>query len=293
MNTKQVLYNALQVQLDTKKQAHEIYRETVTQPASHELITNIRTFITAFAPIDDSMELELSNRTLRIKTDNERYSSNIELILNTTWQGDKAGYWVDLEWGGGKHNLTGNNKLNHINILHSLVNNLEPISDKFINEWRYEWNKIWDADSAVQKEHTDLENALRTLASEIQSDHADAMKEIGFEIKTFKPQYSLDWNYDKNNNDKRVYNIKTEPHLIKMQYGRSQYDTTWIQGFKVLGKKGNKYNVEVYRDGFPTKTYDVLEKKFESFIEDATSWEYKQADKRKAEVEKNFEDRNK
>jgi hypothetical protein len=37
----------------------------------------------------------------------------------------------------------------------------------------------------------------------------------------------------------------------------------------------------------------VLEKKFESFIEDATSWEYKQADKRKAEVEKNFEDRNK
>ena len=119
------------------------------------------------------------------------------------------------------------------------------------------------------------------------------MKEIGFEIKTFKPQYSLDWDYDKNDNSKRIYNIKTDPHSIKIQYGRSQYDTCYISGFKVLSKKGNKYNVEVYRDGYPNRTYNVLEKKFESFIEDVASWEYKQADKRKAEVEKNFEDRNK
>lgn len=292
MNTKQVLYNALQVQLDIKKQAYEVYNETVTKPACHELITNIRSFITLIAPIDDSMEMDINNRAIRIKTDNDRYSSNIEIVLNTTWQGDKAGYWVELEWNSGSYNLTGkSDKLNHINILHSLANNLESISDKFINEWRNEWSKIWNADSVIQKEYTDLQNALNTLSNEIHCDSVDAMKEIGFEIKQFKPQYNLDWDYK--DNSERVYKIETSSKSIKIQYGRSQYDTTYINGFKVLGKKGNKYNIEAYREDYPDRKYDILEKKFESFIGEVASWEYKQADKRKAETEKSFEDRNK
>jgi len=294
MNTKQVLYNALQVQLDVKKQAYDVYNETVTKPACHELITNIRSFITSIAPIDDSMEMDLNNRTIRIKTDNDRYSSSIEVVLHTTWQNDKANYWVELEWNSGSYNLTGkSDKLNHINILHSLANNLESISDKFINEWRNEWSKIWDADHVVQKEYTDLQNALNTLSNEIHCDSVDAMKEIGFEVKQFKPQYSIDWEYDKNNNDERVYRINTDRKSIRVQYGRSQYDTTWVNGFKVLGKKGNKYNIEVYREGYPDVKYDVLEKKFEAFIDDVANWEYKQADKRKAEMEKSFAERTK
>ena len=291
MNTKQVLYNALKGQLDIKKQAYDVYNETTTIPACHELITNIRTFLTSIAPIDDSMEMDLNNRTLRIKTDNERYSSGIELILNTTWKGDKADYFVDLEWSSGSYNLVGKKeKINHLNILHSLASNLELINDKFINEWRSEWSRIWDADHVIQKEYTDLQNALNTLSSEIHNDSVDAMKEIGFEIKQFKPQYNLDWDYK--DNSERVYKIDTSTKSIKIQYGRSQYDTTYVEGFKVLGKKGNRYNVEVVRQGHRHQ-YDVLEKKFEAFIDDVANWEYKQADKYKADVEKRFEDRNK
>jgi hypothetical protein len=294
MNTKQVLYNALKGQLDIKKQTYDSYNETTTIPACHELITNIRSFISSIAPIDDSMEMDLNNRTLRIKTSNERYSNGIEIILHTTWQGDKAGYWVDLEWNSGSYNLTGkNDKLNHINILHSLANNLESINDKFINEWRNEWSRIWDADHVIQKEYTDLQNALNTLSSEIHNDSVDAMKEIGFEIKQFKPQYGLDWDYDENDDNKRIYKIETSTKSIKVQYGRSQYENTYINGFKVLGKKGNKYSVEIFREGYPDKKYDILEKKFESFIDEVASWEYKQADKRKEEAEKNFAERTK
>ncbi len=40
-------------------------------------------------------------------------------------------------------------------------------------------------------------------------------------------------------------------------------------------------------------TYDVLEKKFDSFVDDVANWENVQADKRKADTEKNFAERTK
>jgi hypothetical protein len=74
-----------------------------------------------------------------------------------------------------------------------------------------------------------------------------------------------------------------------MQYGRSQYETIYVSGFKVLGKKGNKYNVEVYREGSPTKTHDVLEKKFESFLNDVLHWENEAAEKNKTYTQQRFD----
>jgi hypothetical protein len=290
MNTKQVLYNALQVQLNAKKQAYEVYHETVTQPAFHELMTKIREYLTSIAPITDDIELELNNRTLRIKADENRYSSGIELIMVTT-QNQK---WVDVEWSSGSYNLTGKkNKEIYLYILHSLFINLKTIEDKFINDWKVKYDSIWNDDHNVQKEHTDLQYALNTLSNEIHYDTVNAMKEIGFEIKQFKPSHNLDWDYDKNNDGKRIYKINTSTKSINIQYGRSQYDTTYVNGFKVLGKKGNKYSVEIYREGYPDRKYEVLEKKFESFIDNVVNWEYKQADKYKQDAERNLAERSK
>jgi hypothetical protein len=103
----------------------------------------------------------------------------------------------------------------------------------------------------------------------------------------------LDWDYDETNNSKRIYKIVKSSKSIKVQYGRSQYENIYVNGFKVLGKKGNKYNIELYGCSTSNKTFNVLEKKFESFICDVANWEHKQADKRKTEVEKSFAERTK
>ena len=292
MNTKQILYNTLQVQLDAKKQAYDVYLETITQPAFHELITEIRKYITSIAPIDDSNELELGNRTLRIRL-NSGYSGHIELHINGTWNGDKHTPHLDLDWSGGGYNLVNkSDKLQYVNVLHSLANNLKPIEDIWLSDWKVKYDSIWDANNNVKKEYEELQSALNTLKREIQTDLAESMKQVGFEIKQFKQDHSLDWDYDSNNSSKRIYKIEIRTHLIQLQYGRSQYETRHVSGFKVLGKKGNKYNIEVNRDG-RMYTYDVLEKKFDSFIDDVVSWENVQADKRKVDAEKNFAERTK
>ena len=65
-----------------------------------------------------------------------------------------------------------------------------------------------------------------------------------------------------------------------------------VYGYKVLSKKGNKYKLEVYRDGTTApQIYDVLEKKFESFVNDVANWEFEAADRRKVKAEKDFAER--
>jgi hypothetical protein len=67
-----------------------------------------------------------------------------------------------------------------------------------------------------------------------------------------------------------------------------------VNGYKVLGKKGNKYKLEVHRDGANApQIYEVLEKKFESFVCDVASWENQAADARKAKAERDFAERTK
>jgi hypothetical protein len=184
--------------------------------------------------------------------------------------------------------LPDENKLDIINILHLVANNLSLFEDKLINDWKVKYNLIHDDDHKVQKDYIDLQHALNSLSVEIQNDCTTAMKEIGFEIKQFKPEHRVDWNYDDNN--KQKYKVHEDIKHIKIQTGRSKHETIYVNGFKVLNKKGNKYEVELYRsNGYTNKVYNILEKKFESFIEDVAHWENKRADQEKEKAYRRLE----
>jgi hypothetical protein len=174
-----------------------------------------------------------------------------------------------------------------LELLNKVYNNFDEISNKFLSEWYPKHRDIEDKHTNAWKEYNDLQAALKNLQNEIRNDATDAMKKIGFEIKSFKPDYNLDWGYNDDNNE-RQYKITTRNKSFNLQYGRSQYDTSYINGFKVLGKKGNKYNIEVYREGCVNRIYNVLEKKFESFINDVSNWENKQADENKTKIEERY-----
>ena len=287
MNTKQVLYNALQGQLEVKKQAYENYRETVTQPAYDELSNEVKAFIESFIPIGDA-KFEFSNRKISVNN-GSNWGNAVDYTFNQGYNKEKS--YVEVDWNGGSYNLIDKSyKKETINFIFAFVNNLKSVEDKWINEWYPKYNDIYDADHKVKSEYSELQTALSNLKSEIHIDYANSMKQKGFELKSFKQKYDLDWDYE---NNERVYKIVTSKQSIKVQYGRSQYDNIYVNGFKVLGKTGNKYNIEVYREGYPDKTYNVLEKKFDTFVDDVVNWENVQADKRKADTEKSFADRSK
>jgi len=294
MNTKQVLYNALKSQLDAKEQEYKLFYETVTTPAIEEVNNDIKQFFNMLTPIDNaSFDIGSSRITIRAN-ENDGWYRNIELVLQSSYKNDAK--HVDINWNSGTFNL-GDKSPNRIfiNLISVCADNLKVIEDEWINNWYQKRRQIDKNDDAKNREFTDLQSALNSLRHEIIGDAKESMKQIGFEIRKFKNVYDLNWDYAKDENGdttKREYKINTTTKSIKLQIGRSMYDTTWISGFKVLSKKGNKYKIEAYRENYDgVYNYEVLEKKFDSFIDEVSEWENNKADKRKNETDESYKQR--
>ena len=288
MNTKQVLYNAIAAQLEAKKIEAEKYSTEVYETALTNLKTEVLNYFTNKVKNFDTFNFNGSS--IRLEMGNSWYDK-VEILVSNSWDDNaKAIRDIKMEWNSGNISNKNNKGYDYLNLIQAVYTNFNEITDNYLNNWYPTYKNIEKNNNDAWKEHNDLKQALDNLSREIKQDSADAMKKIGFEVKKFKDDTHLDWNYKDSD---RVYTIITSSKSIKLQHGRSQYDTTYVDGFKVLGKKGNKYNVEVYREGAPNRTYDVLEKKFESFIEDASRWEYEEADRRNEKVQKDYESRTK
>lgn len=289
MNTKQVLYNALKSQLDIKEQEYKTFGETVTTPAINESDNEIKQFLNSLISVSD-IKVNTSRITIQTTKDGE-WSRNIDLMLQSSYRGDNK--HVDISWNSGTYNLgSKKDSKKFIDTLNVLSNNLKLIEDKWINDWDNKRSLIEQNDKVKHREFLELQSALNNLKNEIEVDIKESMMQVGFELTKFKDQYNLDWNYSEANNNKRLYTIQKSSKAISLQYGRSQYDTVYVSGFKILGKKGNKYNIEVFREGYDrVYTYDVLEKKFETFIDNVYRWENVDADKEKEYTEKAYQQR--
>ena len=292
MNTKQVLYNAISAQLEAKKIEAEKYDTEVYHVNTDTLISKVCDYFSNKVGGFDAFHFTGSNIKLELSSN---WYDRIEIGVHSSWRDEKenATREIKVEWNSGnfsnKENSNNKGGASYIKLLNSVYNNFDEIVDKYLNEWYPEYLNNESEHNKAWKEHNDLKYALDKLREEIKQDSIEAMKQIGFEIKSFKDDVCLDWDYKDSD---REYKIATRKRSIQLQHGRSQYDTTYAHGFKVLGKKGNKYKVEIYReDDQPARTYDVLEKKFESFIEDVCRWEDNEANKRKEKAERDYNDR--
>lgn len=288
MNTKQILYNALSAQLAIKKIEAEKYTNEVYKTAKAELKDNVLEYFTN--RIKDFNVLNFTGNNIRLELGSSYYD-RVEISVNNSWRNDEKVDDVKLEWNSG--NITnkkdGDTGYNYLNLLNKVYSNFGDITDKYLNKWWPTYLSIERGNTDAWKEHNELKDALNKLNNEIRNDSTEAMKQIGFEIKKFKIETSLDWDYT---NDKRKYKILTRNKSISLQRGRSMHDTINVIGFKVLGKKGNKYNVEVYKDEIDSSIIcNVLEKKFDSFIENVSRWENGEADKRSEKIKQEFEER--
>ena len=282
MNTKQILYNAISSQLDAKKATAEEYTNEVYNPSTADLKVNVLEYFEH--NIGGFNVFNFTGNNIRLEMGSSWYDK-VEISIPNTWREEHKD--VQIDWNSGNYSISNKDKKGYLELLNKVYTNFDEISNKFLNEWYPKHRDIEDKHTNAWKEYNDLQSALKNLQNEIRNDATDAMKKIGFEIKSFKPDYNLDWEYDNDNNE-RQYKITTRNKSFTLQHGRSQYDTVYVNGFKVLGKKGNKYNVEVYREGYDTRTYNVLEKKFESFIENASEWENRKADENKAKIEERY-----
>ena len=287
MNTKQILYNALKSQLDTKKAECDKYDEEVNKVAHEQLVNKVSDWFKTNTEISSTAVFTGE----RLEFEYGSWSRRIDVTVRSNWDGSNTRY-TELNWNSGTYKTSEIDSV-HLRYLKDLsfIANILPAIETQLLDWRKEYKQIESNRAQFCTEYIELKRALDNLNTEINRDTKEAMKEIGFEIKSFKPDVTLNWDYK---SSEKTYFIDTRKHNERLQFGRSQYDTIMINGYKVLGKKGNKYKLEVYREGASTpQIYDVLEKKFESFVCDVSNWETNLADSRKVKAERDFAERTK
>ena len=284
MNTKQILYNAISSQLETKKATAEEYTNEVYNPSTADLTSTVLEYFEN--NIGGFNSFNFTGTNIRLELGSSWYD-RVEISIPNSWREEYKD--IKMDWNSGAYSTSDKDKKGYLELLNKVYSNFDNISNKFLNEWYPKHRDIEDKHNDAWKEYRDLNTALSNLQNEIAKDAIDAMKQIGFEIKSFKPEYTLDWDY---NDGERCYKIETSTKKFSLQYGRSQHETTYVSGFKILGKKGNKYNVETYREGYGVvnKTFNILEKKFESFISDVSEWEYRKSDENKVKIEQRYAD---
>jgi hypothetical protein len=274
MNTKQILYNALVSQLEAKKIDCERYNNEIYTPAFETLSENIKEWFTS----------RINTRFKKFEFTGEQITLN---MLDDSWRGDVSvrmrgwgsdGRYMEMDWSGDSVSSNGNlSSIDRAMLIGEMATNFHLIENRFRTDWHPQYLKMIDEKNEYTKSYDDLKTALKSLENEIKQDTVESMKQIGFEIKSFKPYVQADYEYV---NNKRKYYIKERLQNFSIQTGRSKYETTYATGFKVLSKKGNKYKVEIYREN-NMRTYDILEKKFDDFIDKVAYWETHEADKNK------------
>jgi hypothetical protein len=280
MNTKQFLYDTLKTQLNIKETECKQYDNNVYNPALIELKTEInRWFVDNVKATYSTFEFN-GNEIEIISSEADKYDFRIRLRLDQQYRSNSINLIIGYS---GRNTIAGDEiGMNHLKLLSEIADKGLTIENLFKEKWRPKLDEINENRTKSHDSYTTLNDALNKLLYEIKNDKIEEMKQIGFEITSFKKV--INCSYD---------NVLVEGQKsIQIQYGRSQYDTTYVNGFKVLEKKGNKYSIEVYRDGSP-KIYNALEKKFDNFIDQVYEWEYREADKYNERSKKKYNERTK
>jgi hypothetical protein len=274
MNTKKVLYNALASQLEAKKADCERYNNEIHTPAFETLRESVKEwFISKINTKFEKFEFTGDQITLNTSGDNWRGDVNIRI---RGWSSENR--YTELDWNGDTINSKETlSLLDKAILIGEMATNFHLIENKFRINWYPQYLKITDEKNEYNKSYDELKTALKSLENEIRQDTIESMKQIGFEIKSFKPYVYTDYDYIDN---ERKFYIKERLKDIPVQISRSKYDKVYASGFKILSKKGNKYKVEIYREN-NMRTYDILEKKFDDFVDKVAHWESYEADEKK------------
>jgi len=292
MDIKQVLYDNLLSQLSILKKEYNDYNESISIPAQQKLEDEINSwfkinFIYPFSELKFAKDLiTLSFSDPNDKLDNKwKYKLEIQLKRDFSKKEYIGIQWENTYGARLDDDVTGV----YLKFLGELTTRSNSVTNKFINEWAPSYREIIKDKEGIYTKYTSLETSLNKLKNEIKEDELKSMKEIGFELESFKPEYKFNY-YGEDKNK-----ITTVDKLIPFQYGRASHQYVYVNGFKVIGKEGNKYQVEVKERSYckneelyKKSTLSITELKFNYFINNVNKWENKTSIEYKQEAEKLF-----
>jgi type II secretory pathway pseudopilin PulG len=281
----QVMLEALEAQLSVKQSQVDKYREEVYSPQLQELKKNTVDRLNSTLCPDRYLikAVDIHSESLAISiNEKERYGSTIRFETRG-WNDENRSY--RFVWYSGEV-TTGEGCDRDYGILVGRISEkfdqtLSIVKDNVLPAYR----KLEKDLEAVNSSLNELERSIRQLKQNIELESKAHYYKPGFHLK-LKEFKILDWvSADHGNSDERI--LVSQPGSIKLIVGRSKYDNEWVREFKVIKKKGYKYELEVvtnWTDG-KTKSVEVTEMRMQEFVDSVYYWETVDADKRTKRAE--------
>lgn len=283
---KTVVIEALEAQLQTKKNEVEQYESTVSGPAlkmkQEEILNWLRENVSNLIP-----NIEVDSHRIRVfKTGspNDSWGGLTISLESDYWKSGDRDIFAKMNWYGSSASTKEENTLADVQIFGAVASKLSAIEYEFKNNWRTAIENITNPVNAFYSEISKLEYSVRDVRNSLVVEEKETYKKAGFDCK-IKPSMQIVTNWDKEGNPRELKEVEKE---IKLSTGRSNYDYVYVNSFKVV--KTNKYKTTLeigYKDR--KVEYEVTANKFNAFIDAVYEWQNAQCDRESARNKERYE----
>lgn len=283
MNNKQVMLEALEAQLLVKEAEVNQYAQEVINPQVQELNDSILEWF--HQNIRLSLEkAEIGSEGLTMHTQKDRWPNRLEFSIRNYWRNEEAPEF-QFCWSSG-NTYSDSHDIEYGITIGRICENHDTIKDLVLNDWTVKYKALSKSLRDLQNPVQELQSSIYSLKSQILDDQKESYMKPGFSLK-LKSYKSIEWvSSDENTNDRE---LQDKPGEVKLQTGRSKYDSVFVREFTVNNKVGYKYHLTIVDHNDRTRTFQVTKLQFENFIHDVDEWENRKAQDRTDAAIKRFD----
>mgnify|MGYP006281632913 CR=1 FL=1 len=280
--SNQVVLSALKAQLEAKDSEYNQYKAEVYIPQNEKITAEIVKWFQT--NVNSSIEkLTASERSIEIPSFANRWQC-VSLSIDNYWNKDSVAYRMRLSTNSRniKHDET--SELLDLIVAGAVAIRFSEIEQQLLKVWGPMFEKVSTPLNDLGREINTLKSGIAGVESDIAEQDKLKYFKPGFEL-TLKKSKTWSWAADE---------VREVEGTVKLQYGRSNYDSVHAKAYKIIGKRGIKHAIEITDVHNRLRTYEVTAMRLKDFIDEVYLWETKKADestKRAEEKEADYKAR--
>ena len=292
MNKKLVL-EALKNQVADLQTKYDTMQQTVVTEKLNALNERVKSELTSILsfPIHGA-NMESSTLEIYPTSDNDRWD-RLQIHINTGYANgykDTFKYCELSSWSTRlRSDKMDDKSRTTLVVLGAVAFHFETISKELMENWSVDYDNIVNELNQINNQMYKLNREVDNMEYSIADDEKSEYKKVGFECQV-KDRWNFDWNY--NDDNEKVYTINKDKCYFNLSTGRSKWDYCNVWWFKVTKRNNYKTTIQykTQHEGADTRTVEVSNKKFDSFINDVYNWQSTRADENNEKVQKRYDE---
>lgn len=270
----QIILDALEFQLVSKKEELELHETSVVEPAftaiTQEVLQSLRENV---SPLIPNIMLD-RNRIEIMKNDKPNSGwSALTVSLENDWRSEDRNFFAKMNWYGSSATSKDENILNDVQVFGAVASKLAWIEYEFLNNWKPRLIEIGKISFNLEEEIRKINSSIYSTQYQIKQQGIESYKTEGFSC-AITPTLNIERDYEAQG---IIYLLKENIPNIKLSTGRSKWDYVYARSFKVIKTNKYKTTLEVTQSDDRVIERIISARSFDQFIDEVYDWQTNKA----------------